>query len=116
MSESDPDLLDSLIKRMQEGTTDRLERQRQEAGEIKEREEMDSARRLEEMWMREYERQRAIADTQIEQRRQEQLLVRYVLIGAAVVILILVVLTVVLSLSGGESGPESMLPLFIAYV
>lgn len=116
MSEPGSDLLDSLIKRMQEGTADRLERQRQEAGELKTREELDSARRLEEMWMQEYERQRAIADAQVEQRRQEQLLVRYVLIGAAVIILVLVALTVVLSLSGGESGPESLLPLFIAYV
>jgi hypothetical protein len=116
MSESDSDLLDSLIKRMQEGTTDRLERQRQEAGELKEREELDSARRLEEMWMREYERQQALADAQVEQRRQEQLLVRYVLIGAAIIILVLVVLTVVLSVSGEGSKPESLVPLFIAYV
>ena len=116
MSEPDSDLLDSLIKRMQEGTADRLERQREGAGELKRREEMDSERRLEAMWMQEYERQRAIADAQAEQRRQEQLLVRYVLIGAAVVILVLVILTVVLSLSGGESEPESLLPLFVAYV
>jgi hypothetical protein len=112
MSESDSDLLDALIKRMQEGTADRLDRQRQEAGGLKTQEEMDSERRLEEMWMREYERQRVITDAQMEQRRQEQLLVRYVLIGAAVIILILIILTVALSLSGGESTPESLLPLY----
>jgi hypothetical protein len=112
MSESDSDLLDALIKRMQEGTADRLDRQRQEAGGLKTQEEMDSERRLEEMWMREYERQRVITDAQMEQRRQEQLLVRYVLIGAAVIILILIILTVALSLSGGASTPESLLPLY----
>ena len=116
MSESDSDLLDALIKRMQEGTADRLDRQRQEAGGLKIQEEMDSERRMEEMWMREYERQRAITDAQVEQRRQEQLLVRYVLIGAAVIILVLIIVTVVLSLSSGESTPESLQPLFTTHV
>src|SRR3990170_2602718 len=97
MSDSDPDMLDSILDRAQKRTADRLDHLRHEADKIKAQEETASQRRLEEMWMREHERQRAIADDQAEQRRQEQMLVRYVLIGAAIVVLIVVLLTLMLS-------------------
>ncbi len=116
MSDSEPDLLDALIERAQEGTAERLERHMREAGEIRAREEAASQRRLEELWMREHERQRAIAQQQAEQRRQEQRLVRYVLIFSAVLILSVIIVALLLSRSGGEPAPTGLPPLFIAYV
>jgi CHASE3 domain sensor protein len=97
-SDSDADLLDDLIKRAQEGTADHLDRRMREAEKIKRQEEQASQRRLEEMWEKEHERQREIAEAQAETRRQEQMLVRYVLIGAAIVILIVLLLTIGLGL------------------
>ena len=93
----DPDLLDALIGRMQEKTPDRLERQMREAGEIKAQAEASSHNRLEEMWMQEHERQQTIATQQAEQRRQEQMLMRYALIGGAIIILAFVILAFVLA-------------------
>lgn len=116
MSEPDADLLDSLLKRAQERAADRLERQMHEAESLKANEEESSQRRLEEMWLREHGRQRAIAESQAEQRRQEQMLVRYVLVAAAIFIVIIIVLVTVLNLSGGETAPESLLPLLTPYV
>jgi hypothetical protein len=115
MSEPDPDLLGSLIERARETTSDRLDRRMREAHEIKAQEEASSQSRLEKMWTREHERQRAITDSEVEQRHQEQMLVRYVLVGAAAVILIIIVLTVALSLSGEKSTPESLIPLLTAH-
>ena len=115
MPDSDPDLLDSLLGRIQEKTSGRLEQQMQEAKEIKEREELASERRLEDMWMQEHERQRAIAVEQAEQRRQEQMLIRYALIGAAIVILIIVILALVLGRSGGEATSSNLPILLTAY-
>lgn len=100
MPDSDSDLLDSIIARAQKGSADRLDHQMRGAREIKAKEEEASRRRLEEMWMREHDRQRAIADAEAEQRRQEQTLVRYVLMGAAAIILILIILTFVLNQPG----------------
>jgi hypothetical protein len=100
---------------MQEGTADRLDRQMREAGEIKAQEEEGSHSRLEEMWMKDHERQRTIAKKQAEQRRQEQMLMRYVLIGAAIIILVILVLALLLSRSGGESAPGSLPILLSAY-
>jgi len=94
----DSDTLDSILKRAQERTADRLDQRMQEAGGIKAQEESASQRRLEEMWMREHERQRQIAQSQAEQRRQEQMLVRYVLIGAAIIVVIVIVLGVIIAL------------------
>ena len=113
--DSDRDLLDSLIERAQEGTSDRLDRRMHEAERLKAQEEASSQRRLEQMWLGEHERQRGLAQSQSEQRRQEQMLVRYVLIAAAIVVMIIIVLTVVLSLSGGDAAPEALLPTFVAY-
>jgi hypothetical protein len=114
MPDSDPDLLDSLIGRLQEKADDRLEQKMQEAREVKQQEELASQRRLEEMWIREHERQRAIATEQAEQRRQEQMLVRYALIGAAIVILIVVILALV-SCSSGEATSRGLPILLTAY-
>lgn len=116
MPESDPDLLDSLIERHQGSTADHLERRMRAAHEIKTEEETASQRRLEEMWMREHARQQAIADSQAEKRRQERLLVRYVLFGAAVIILLIVVLAIVLELTRGKPTSESLWPFLLAYV
>ena len=116
MPDSDPDLLDSLLGRMQKETSGRLEQQMQEAKEIKEQEELASERRLEDMWIREHERQRAIAAEQAEQRRQEQMLIRYALIGAAIVILIIVILALVLGCSSGEATSRGLPILLTAYV
>jgi len=114
-TDSDRDLLDSLIERAQERTSDRLDRRMHEAERLKAQEETSSQRRLEQMWLGEHERQRALAQSQAEQRRQEQMLVRYVLIAAALIVLIIIVLTVVLSLSAGDAAPEALLPTFIAH-
>jgi hypothetical protein len=114
--ESDSELLDSLIERLQEGTAGHLDRQMQAAQEIKAQEEKASRRRLEEMWMREHERQLAIARSKAEQQRQEQMLVRGVLIAGAIFILIVILISVGLRLAGGEPRPESLLPAFRAYV
>jgi ferric-dicitrate binding protein FerR (iron transport regulator) len=114
-SDSDSDLLNSLIDRMQEGMADRLDRQMYEAERIKAQEEAASQSRLEEMWMREHERQRAIAEAKAEQRRQEQMLVRYALIGVAIIILVVIVLALVLSQLGGETAPASLPLLLSAY-
>ncbi len=118
MSETDldSDLFDSLIERAKEGTPDRLGRRMREAQQLKAQEEASSQRRLEEMWLREHDRQRAISRSQAEQRRQEQMLVRYVLIAAAIVVLVITILVVALALSGGHTTPESLLPNFSAYV
>jgi hypothetical protein len=115
MPDSDPDLLDSLLGRMQEETSGRLEQQMQEAKEIKQQEELASERRLEDMWIREHERQRAIAAEQAEQRRQEQMLIRYALIGAAIVILIIVILALILGRSSGEATSRGLPILLTAY-
>ena len=48
------------------------------------------------MWTREHERQQAIAADRAEQRHQEQMLVRYVLIGAVIFILVIIVLTIII--------------------
>jgi len=95
--QSDPDVLDSIINRTQKRTADRLEQQMQEAGKIKAREQAASDRRLEDMWLREHERQRALAQTRAEQRRQEQKIVRYVLLGAAIFVVVVVLLGMVLN-------------------
>jgi len=115
-TDSDGDLFDSLIERAKEGTPDRLDRRMREAQQLKAQEEASSQRRLEEMWIREHDRQRVIARSQAEQRRQEQVLVRYVLIAVAIVVLVIIILVVALSLSGGETAPESLLPNLITYV
>jgi len=115
-TDSDGDLFDSLIERAKEGTPDRLDRRMREAQQLKAQEEASSQRRLEEMWLREHDRQRAVARSQAEQRRQEQILVRYVLIAATIVVLIVVILVIALALSGGNTTPESLLRNFCAYV
>ncbi len=96
-SEPDSDLLDSIVERVQKGTADRLGSRMREADTIKAKEEAASQRRLEEMWVREHERQRAIADAQAEQRRQEQMLVRYVLVGGVIILTLVVIVAIVLS-------------------
>jgi hypothetical protein len=70
------------------------------APEIKAQEEAASERRLEQMWHREYERQRALADEQAETKRREKRLVRAVLVIAALIILIIIVATIALNLQG----------------
>lgn len=99
--EPEPDLLDSLIKRVQEGTPEHLDRRMRESESIKRQEEESSQRRLEHMWAVEHERQRSLADDQAEQRRQERMVMRFALIAAAIVILVIVVLTIVLGLASG---------------
>lgn len=101
MPESEPELLDSLIKRAQERAADRLERQMRDSQQIKSEEDAASQRRLEEMWIREHERQRAVAESKAEQQRQEQALVRYVLIAVAIAIIIVIALAVAMSLQAG---------------
>ena len=98
MSDSDSDLLDRLIQRLQERTSDRLDRQMHDADEIKTLEQESSQRRLDEMWTREHERQRAIAEAQAKQRQKESRLVRWVLLTAALLIAIVAGLVVLLSL------------------
>ncbi len=97
MNESgDSDTLDSILKRTQERTADRLDQRMQEASKIKAQEEWASQQRLEKMWLLEKERQHKIAAMQAEKQRQEQMLVRYVFIGAAVIVVVVIVLTIVL--------------------
>jgi hypothetical protein len=116
ISDSDPDLLDTIIRRAQTHTADELDRRMQDAEPIKAHEEEASRRRLEDMWMREHRRQQAIAEARAEQKRQEQLLVRYVLMGAVVVILIIVVLVLIANRANSTGGPESLAPLVSPYV
>jgi hypothetical protein len=99
--EPEPDLLDSLIERAQEGTAEHLERRMRESDSIKRQEEQASQRRLEHMWAVEHERQRSLEDARDEQRRQEQMLMRFALVGAAIVILVIIVLTLILGLASG---------------
>ncbi len=49
--------VEAMVNRLQQGTAGRLERQMSQSREIKAREQADSQRRLEEMWVREHERQ-----------------------------------------------------------
>lgn len=114
-SDSDSDLFGSLIERLQEGTADHLNRQMQEAEHIKKQEEAASQRRLEQMWMREHERQSAIAKAKAEQQRQEQKLVRYVLIGAAIVVIIIIIMVMGFSLLDGAAAPDISTLLSTAY-
>jgi hypothetical protein len=99
--EPEPDLLDSLIERAQEGTAEHLDRRMRESDSIKRQEEQASQRRLEHMWVVEHERQRSLEDARDEQKRQEQMLMRFALVGAAIVILVIIVLTLILGLAGG---------------
>jgi predicted nucleic acid-binding Zn ribbon protein len=99
--EPEPDLLDSLIERAQEGTAEHLERRMRESDSIKRQEEQASQRRLEHMWAVEHERQRSLEDARDEQKRQEQMLMRFALVGAAIVILVIIVLTLILGLASG---------------
>jgi hypothetical protein len=96
-TESESDFVDSLIERHQEDTADHLNRRMREAQGIKAVEEASSQRRLEAMWALENERQRAVAEAKAEQQLREKLLLRYVLIGAAVIIIAVIVLSVVLA-------------------
>lgn len=102
-SEPNSDLLDDLINRMQTGTGGELDRRMRESPEIKVQEESASQRRLEQMWMKEYERQQAVAESQAEQKRQEEKLIRYALIGAAVVILVAIALILLINQLGGAA-------------
>jgi len=99
-SDTESDFVDSLIERHQEGTADHLNRRMREAQDIKAMEEASSQRRLEAMWAQENERQRAVAKAQAEQRLREKQLLRYVLLGAAVIIIAVVALSVVLASLG----------------
>jgi hypothetical protein len=101
--ESNSDLLNDLLDRMQTGTADELDRRMRESPEIKIQEESASQQRLEEMWMKEYERQQAVAASQAQQKRQEEKLIRYALIGAALVILIAIILVLILDQLGGAA-------------
>jgi hypothetical protein len=101
-SDADSDLVNSILGRATQKPADRLEQQMSQAPHIKQQEEAASRSRLEEMWMREHERQRAIAEAQLEQRRQEQQLIRYVFVGAALVIFMIIVVTLLLS---GSASP-----------
>jgi hypothetical protein len=116
-SEPNSDLLDDLISRMQTGTADELDRRMRESPEIKVQEESASQRRLEQMWMKEYERQQAVAESQAEQKRQEEKLIRYALIGAAVVILIAIALVLLINQLGGAAPLGSQVDIIpIIYV
>jgi ribosomal protein L40E len=108
-------VLETVVERVQMRTADRLDRQMRDAGDIKAQEEAASQRRLEEMWEREYERQQAIAEAQIEQKRQEMLLMRLAFAGVALFILILIVAVLVLGCSGVERAPASLPILLVAY-
>jgi Flp pilus assembly protein TadB len=99
--EPEPDLLDSLIERAQEGTAEHLDRRMRESDSIKRQEEQASQRRLEHMWVVEHERQRSLEDARDEQKRQEQMLMRFALVCAAIVILVIIVLTLILGLASG---------------
>ena len=99
-SDSDPDLVNSLIERMQKGTADQLDERMRDAGQIKSEEETASQRRLEEMWVREHARQQAVAEAQAQQKRQEQMLLRGVFIGVAVLIVAAIILVVLLGCAG----------------
>ena len=114
-SDSDPDLVNSLIERMQKGTADQLDERMRDAGQIKSEEETASQRRLEEMWVREHARQQSITEAQAEQKRQEQMLLRGVLIGVAVLIVVAIVLVVLLGCAGPGLALGRLLPFLCAY-
>jgi len=115
MSNSDPDLVNALIERMQKGTADQLDEHMRDAGQIKSEEEAASQRRLEEMWMHEHARQQAITQAQSEQKRQEQMLLRGVLIALAVLIVAAVVLVMLLGCAGPRLASGSLSPFLFAY-
>jgi hypothetical protein len=102
--DQDSDLLDSILRRAQEGTADRLNEQMRHAGSIKSQEELASKGRLEQMWVEEHKRQRSIAAAQAEQRRQEQRLVRLILVAAVVVVVIILLLAFILSQPGSQGS------------
>jgi hypothetical protein len=107
--------VEAMVERLQQGTAGRLERQMSDAKEIKAREEADSQRRLEEMWTREYERQQHIAEDQVEQKRQEALIMRLVFIGVIVVIVLFIIVTIAWRSSGGDAEPSGWQILLSAY-
>jgi heme/copper-type cytochrome/quinol oxidase subunit 2 len=67
------------------------------------------------MWTREYERQQHIAEDQVEQKRQEALIMRLVFIGVIVVIVFLIIFTIVWRSSGGDAEPSGLQILLSAY-
>lgn len=107
--------LETMVERIQEGTAGRLDRRMREAGDVKAREEASSQRRLEEMWVKEHQRQQTIAEGQVEQRRQEQLLMRVAFIGLIIVVLIFILVFVFINASGGEAEPSGLLIGLSAY-
>ena len=113
-TDTDPDLFDSIVERLGEGTADRLDRRMREATEVKTQEEASSQRRLEEMWVREHARQQATADARAEKLRQERMLISIVLIAIVIVILIVILLSAVLGQFGAEIALGRWLPLTVA--
>ncbi len=107
--------VEAMVNRLQQGTAGRLERQMSQSREIKAREQADSQRRLEEMWVREHERQQDIAEDQVEQKRQEALMIRLVLVGVVVVIVLLIIFTIFSRSSGGNAEPSGLQILWSAY-
>jgi type VI protein secretion system component VasF len=95
--EPESEFIDSLIRRHQESTADHLDRRMKDARTIKDVEEASSQRRLDEMWAREGERQRAIAHASAEQQRRDKQLMQYVMLGAALIIILVLVAAVVLA-------------------
>jgi len=114
-SDSDPDLVNALIERMQKGTADQLDEHMRDAGQVKSEEEAASQRRLEEMWMHEHARQQAITQARVEQKRQEQMLLRGVFIGVIVLILVTVLLVVLLGCAGPRLASGGPSPFLFAY-
>lgn len=96
-TDSESDFVDSLIERHQEDTADHLNRRMREAQGLKAAEEASSQRRLEAMWAQENERQRVLAKAKAEQQAREKRLLRYVFVGAAVIIIAVIILSVVLA-------------------
>jgi Flp pilus assembly protein TadB len=113
-ADSDSDLVNAILGRATQKPADRLEQQMSQAPHLKQQEETASRSRLEKMWTREHERQRAIAEAQLEQRRQERQLVRYVLVAVALLILIVIVMALLLSRSA-SLAPAGAAGFFVVY-
>ncbi len=107
--------VEAMVERLQQGTASRLDDQMRQAKEIKAQEEADSQRRLEDMWVREHQRQQGIAEDRSEQKHQEAQMIRLVFIGVIVLIVLLIIFVIASRASGGDVELSGLQILWSAY-
>jgi ribosomal protein L40E len=99
-----------MAERLALGTSGRLRQQMEASAEIKEREEVDSQRRMDSLWQKEHQRQQEIAAARSRQKEQERMFIRLTLIGGLGILIAAIILIVLMSLLNPAPAPQDWLP------